>query len=137
MSFADSSLDLVVSSFFFHELPVAQTREILAEIHRVLKPGGIMIHQELPPNSAADTYFSFYLDWDAYHNNEPFYAQFRAQDLSALCQNAGFAADRLIQTRIYNLGTVPMDVFEAAAKGEIAAPQVGNGVSWFIFGAQK
>jgi ubiquinone/menaquinone biosynthesis C-methylase UbiE len=137
MHFEDSSVDLLVSSFFFHEMPVNVTRAILAEIHRVLKPGGIMIHQELPPNSDADTYYSFYLDWDAYYNNEPFYAQFRSQSLPKLVAEAGFAPDKYIQTRIHNLGTVSADVFAAAARGEISAPQIGNGVSWFIFGGQK
>jgi ubiquinone/menaquinone biosynthesis C-methylase UbiE len=137
LSFDDNSMDLIVSSFFFHELPLAVTKNVLAEIHRVLKPGGIMIHQELPPNVDTDAYYGFYLDWDAYYNNEPFYAQFRAQSLPALCANAGFAPDKYFQTRIHNRGTVSDDIFQACARGEIAAPQIGNGVSWFVFGAQK
>ncbi len=137
MHFAEDSMDLVVSSFFFHELPITVTREILAEIYRVLKPGGIMIHQELPPNTDTDTFHAFYLDWDAYYNNEPFYAQFRAQSLPRLVVEAGFSADKYMQTRIHNYGTVSDAVFNAAARGEVSAPQIGNGVSWFIFGGRK
>ena len=44
LTFADDTFDLVVSSFFFHELSVAATKRVLAECKRVLKPGGLMIH---------------------------------------------------------------------------------------------
>jgi ubiquinone/menaquinone biosynthesis C-methylase UbiE len=40
MSFASASFDTVVSSLFFHHLPFGSKRSVLAEIFRVLKPGG-------------------------------------------------------------------------------------------------
>ena len=48
--------------------------------HRVLKPGGVLLTMELPPNTSLDPYEQFYLDWDCYYNNEPFYKAFRDQD---------------------------------------------------------
>ena len=35
---------------------------------------------ELPPNDALGAYEAFYLDWDCFYNNEPYYKGFR--DLS-------------------------------------------------------
>ena len=85
LEFEDDSFDLVTSSFFLHELPVKSTKAIFAEARRVLRPGGLMVHMELPPNSEVDAYYGFYLDWDTGpHNNEPFYADFRNQDMAAL-----------------------------------------------------
>ena len=40
LSFADQTFDVVVSSLVFHHLPDALKRQALAEIRRVLKPGG-------------------------------------------------------------------------------------------------
>ena len=93
LTFADDTFDLVVSSFFFHELSVAATKRVLAECKRVLKPGGLMIHMELPPASQVDAYYNFYLDWDNEHNNELHYRDFRSQDLRALMAEAGFRGE--------------------------------------------
>lgn len=135
--FPDEHFDLVVSSFFLHELSVESTKKIFKEIHRILKPGGLMAHMELPPSNLCDAYYNFYLDWDAFYNNEPHYARFRAQDTIGLCVEAGFARDKCDQTRIPDRGVVSDAAFAAFARGEADAPQHGNFASWFIFGAVK
>lgn len=43
LSFADQTFDAVASSLVFHHLPAALKRQGLAEIHRVLKPGGRLL----------------------------------------------------------------------------------------------
>jgi SAM-dependent methyltransferase len=135
--FPDGYFDLVVSSFFLHELSVASTRKILKEIYRILAPGGLMAHMELPPADACDPYYNFYLDWDAFYNNEPHYAAFRAQNMRRLCIEAGFDAKKCDQTRIPDRGVVSDEYFADFACGKVAAPQHGNFASWFIFGALK
>ncbi|MDX2142517.1 MAG: class I SAM-dependent methyltransferase [Rhodospirillaceae bacterium] len=137
LDFPDGHFDLVVSSFFLHELSVGSTRKILKEIYRVLKPGGLMAHMELPPANVCDPYYNFYLDWDAFYNNEPHYAAFRAQDTHGLCVEAGFEADKCDQTRIPDRGVVSDEYFAQFAQGKVSAPQHGNFASWFIFGALK
>lgn len=137
LDFDDGSFDIVCSSFFLHEQSLKATRRILNEAYRVLRPGGVMVHMELPPAAEVDPYYNFYLDWDAYYNNEPHYAAFRALDFPREVARAGFAAKRYFQTRIPNYGTVPEAEFEACARGEREAPAHGNGASWFIFGAWK
>jgi ubiquinone/menaquinone biosynthesis C-methylase UbiE len=47
LSFADQTFDVVVSSLVFHHLPEALKREALAEIRRVLKPGGRLLLVDL------------------------------------------------------------------------------------------
>ena len=126
-----------MSSFFLHEQSTRATAKILREIHRVLRPGGLMVHMELPPAAETDPYYSFYLDWDAYYNNEPHYAGFRALDLRETVAKAGFAKSKYFQTRIPNWGTVPPENFRDVALGRRPAPPHGNGASWFIFGAWK
>jgi SAM-dependent methyltransferase len=133
----DASFDIVCSSFFLHEHSVAVSRRIFKEARRLLKPGGIMVHMELPPDSETTPYYSFYLNWDAYYNNEPHYAAFRALDLRDEVLGAGFKPDKFFKLRIPNHGTVSDAEFAAVARGERDAPAHGNGASWFIFGARK
>ena len=137
MDFPDDEFDIVCSSFFLHEHSPAVSRRVFREALRVLKPGGIMVHMELPPAALTDPYYSFYLDWDAYYNNEPHYAAFRALDLRAEVLRAGFAAERYFQLRIPNYGTVTDEDFAAMACGRLPPPVHGNGASWFIFGGWK
>lgn len=47
LSFADQTFDVVVSSLVFHHLPDGLKREALAEIRRVLKPGGRLLLVDL------------------------------------------------------------------------------------------
>jgi SAM-dependent methyltransferase len=137
LDFDDGSMDLVVSSFFLHEQSVAATARIIGECRRVLRPGGLMVHMELPPAAETDAYYSFYLDWDAYYNNEPHYAAFRALDLPATVAAAGFEPARYFQRRIPNWGTLPAADFADCVLGRRETPPHGNGASWFVFGAER
>ena len=137
MDFEDNSFDLVVSSFFFHEIAVPSTKKILAEIHRILAPGGVTIHMELPPSNAMDAYYNFFLDWDAYHNHEPHYAAFRKQDPIELLIGAGFSKETSSLVRIPDRGGVSDQEFEDFAKGQGEAPQHSNFSSYYLFGASK
>lgn len=137
MDFEDGKFDLVVSSFFFHEIAVPSTKKILKEINRVLAKGGVTIHMELPPSAHADPYYNFFLDWDAYHNHEPHYAAFRQQDPIALLTGAGFAEDTCGLVRIPDRGGSTDEEFAAFARGESEAPQHSNFSSYYLLGASK
>ena len=141
LSFPDNSMDIVFSSMFLHELPAKDLRKVMEEAHRVLRPGGLMLHMELPPNDSLSPYDAFYLDWDAYYNNEPYYKSFRDQDFTQLRLDAGFKPERLIElitpqytymdSAAYNQAINSEQGFDGST-GRLAA-----GIQWFGFGAWK
>jgi len=134
--FPDGHFDLIVSSFFFHELPLKATRAILKECHRLLSTGGMMAHMELPPRKSCDPYLNFYWDWDTLNNNEPAYSAFRASDPSIMCAEAGFAKNTAYEITVPNRATFGDENFAKFIRGEVEAPRHGSG-GWFIFGATK
>lgn len=133
MDFPDGHFDLIVSSFFFHEIPVKATRNVLRECRRLLRPGGLMIHQELPATGLVDPWEDFFWNWDTQHNNEPFYTAFRAQDPIALLEEAGFDADRSFAHILPDIGTYP-DRAAEFAWDEPDRPRHGKG-GWYVFGS--
>ena len=139
--FPDNSMDVVFSSMFLHELPNKAIRKYLAEAHRVLKPGGVLLNMELPPNDRMAAYDQFYLDWDSYYNNEPFYKDFRDQNPQQLTVEAGFPADAYYEGVMPRYTYTDEDEFIAVAKSE---PEFGEDtgrlsdvIFWYGFGSVK
>ena len=130
--FADASFDLIVSHILLHETSSAAIRAIMRECHRLLKPGGLMLHQEVPQYEGMPPYDAFILDWDTYNNNEPFWGTVHSMDLQKLAESAGFAAGNVVQTMI------PSALERAKARTEkFQGGDFGGGGAWFVFGAWK
>ncbi len=123
LGFADGSMDVIFSSQFLHELSLKDTRRYLEEARRVLRPGGLLVTMELPPNAELEPYDQFYLDWDSYYNKEPFYRTFRDQDPRALAVAAGWAPGEFSQYTVPQYTFTADDVFAEAVKG----PSTFNG----------
>jgi SAM-dependent methyltransferase len=136
IDYPDGYFDLIVSSFFLHEISVPATKRVLAECHRLLAPGGIMAHMELPPTKRCDPLLDFSFNWDSRYNNEPHYAHYRAQDPAALCVAAGFARSAIFELEVPVPATFGPEKYEKFLKGEVASPPHGRG-GWFIFGGRK
>jgi len=142
LDFPDASFDVVFSSMFLHELPKKGIEKIIAEAYRVLKPGGLMLHMELPPNGQLSPYEAFYLDWDSAYNNEPFYKPFRDLDPQAVCARAGFKPKNFLQFVIPSVGWYGEKVWSEAATRppEVDSDKTGrltDGIMWYCFGAWK
>jgi ubiquinone/menaquinone biosynthesis C-methylase UbiE len=87
---ADASFDVVTSVFLFHELPARARNNVLLEMRRVLKPGGLLVIEDAAQlQEAAD--LRVFLENFASSMNEPFFADYIAQDLGAAVAEAGFA----------------------------------------------
>ncbi len=125
--YADNSFDVVVSSMFLHETSHKAVHAIVKEAHRILKPGGIMIHVEQPPFKTMKTVWQqFVMDWDTHNNNEPFWGPMHDMDLEDVAVKGGFKKQDVLQT--YAPFVTPLDDGRAvpAERGE-----------WFFFTARK
>ncbi|MEO6599686.1 MAG: class I SAM-dependent methyltransferase [Polyangiaceae bacterium] len=89
MPLADASFDVVTSVFLFHELPARARRNVLAEMRRVLKPGGLLVLEDAAQLSEAPELRVFLQNFAA-SMNEPFFADYLTDDLSAAVAEAGF-----------------------------------------------
>lgn len=91
--FEDESFDLVVSHIMLHETSRKALPRIFAESRRLLKPGGLMLHMDLPQAHGAPPLEAFLFEWEIYNNNEHFYGALRDIDLRQVAIDAGFDAD--------------------------------------------
>jgi ubiquinone/menaquinone biosynthesis C-methylase UbiE len=141
LAFPDGSFDVVFSSMFLHELSVKDIKRFMAEAYRVLRPGGMLINMELPPNQALAPYDQFYLDWDCYYNAEPYYRAFRDQDYEALTSAAGFAPDAHFQFTVpqytYMSDADFADAVQRPAEIGGETGRLSASLQWFGFGAWK
>lgn len=119
MDFPDGHFDLVYSIIVTHECPLPVLRSMLKEIHRVLKPGGIMLHDgyfDPPPLAPLDEVMN---TWFARNANEPFSRGFRRFDFKKAFEAAGFdPQSRFSGTReaVYLKGHLPPISFVGAVK---------------------
>ncbi len=141
LSFEDKSFDLVVSCILFHETSRTAVDNILREAHRVLKPGGLMLHLETPRAVEMTPYQSFRLDWDTYYNNEPFLSNWMRTDIKAASVRAGFDEDKYVAFVVPDFYCVSEDEFEDSIrsqdKADSTAVHWGEAVQWSLYGAWK
>lgn len=89
--FEAGSFDLVVSHIMLHETSKSALSNIMRECRRLLRPGGLMIHLEIPRGKTPVEKFMF--NWEAYNNNETFGRYMTDLDLKGLAVKAGFPAE--------------------------------------------
>lgn len=146
VDFPDGHFDLVVSHILLHETSGKAMPQIFRECHRVLAPGGYMIHADLPPFDLMDPFTQFILDNETYYNNEPFWGAMRDMDQVKLAKDAGFPEDTI------RFDTAPMavmmfaqaeaagyslDATDAVAVREFTAGEFAPGGGWEVLIAQK
>jgi SAM-dependent methyltransferase len=90
--FEAGSFDLVLSNLLLHEIPQKVTRQVIVECHRLLSPGGVMIHNDMV-GWPTDPFQEFMAEWNGHHNNEPFERGSGTLDFTAAGVAAGFDAE--------------------------------------------
>ena len=141
LPYDDASVDVVFSSMFLHELPTELINQFFKEAFRVLRQGGVLINMELPPNDALPPYDAFYLDWDCFYNNEPFYKEFRDLSYPGICAQAGFAPALFFEATLPRYTYSEPEDFSAAvaraAEFDEDTGRLSDTITWYAFGNQK
>ena len=128
-NFEDASVDLIVSHILFHETSNKGLPRILKECHRILRPGGVMVHFDAPQyEHMPDPYDHTLGDWSTHYNNEPFWGRLHDLCLSDLMVDAGFARAKVFD------GQPAVSVFLEEAPKYRA---VSRTPIYPVFGAQK
>ena len=94
--FRDDTFDLVVSHNVMHEMPQKTTENMFKESFRILKPGGIAVHQDLRLRFNDFPLFDqFDFRWDQLNNNEPYLVTYATNDPDDLFRKAGFSEENV------------------------------------------
>jgi ubiquinone/menaquinone biosynthesis C-methylase UbiE len=105
--FEDNSFDVVTAYILFHEVPTEETKKILAEVRRILRPGGVFFpvdfrtYTQTRPSASG----RFNQWWDHVHNNEVWTEEYRASDFIQLMTDAGLTVNEdapTLQKRFWN-----------------------------------
>ncbi len=117
MSFEDESFDFVVSHIVGHETSWEALPKVIAECWRLVKPGGVVLHLDVPTQTGylklADQVLN---DWQVNYNGEHFWMGWADADVHQIMLDKGYPADAIIAEHV-SRGTSP-----------------GH---WFVHGAQK
>jgi SAM-dependent methyltransferase len=132
-NFPDGHFDVVMSCLLVHETSRKALSRILREAHRLLAPGGVMLHTETPPYGTLPPFDAFMFDWDTHNNNEPFWAASHELDPYAEAEAAGFA-------RAAAFEAAPLSHYsttQSKPKRVFKGGEVGGGWRWYVWGARK
>lgn len=89
--FPDDHFDLVVSHNMLHEIGADKRRRAMAEALRVIRPGGLVIFQDVDTRFAPTDVHRVEKNWDTGFNGELFWKTYNDADLLADMRAAGFA----------------------------------------------
>lgn len=129
-SFENECFDLVASAALLHETSHKATLNILKECHRILKPGGVMIHQEIQPYRHEDAWLDFTRDWDTLNNNEPFWGTVLDMDLTSYAKANGWSQDEVYSEISFGPAEAHAIKPEVEAKKVMGASRGARGMSY-------
>lgn len=93
LPWADGTFDVVTSTYMFHELPRNARRNVVREMFRVVRPGGLVVLEDSAQVSEspelADVLRNFPVEF-----HEPFYADYLEDDLAGILAEVGFTEVR-------------------------------------------
>jgi ubiquinone/menaquinone biosynthesis C-methylase UbiE len=120
--FQEASFDLVLSHIVLHETSKSALPRILGECHRLLSPGGLMLHLEIPRGKTDVEKFMH--NWESYNNNETFSRFMTLIDLKAEALKGGFTSEQV-------------RVDEFAPKLDVAQMNYAEHFFWKILAARR
>lgn len=132
-SFPDAHFDLIVSHILIHETSDTAVRRIMRECHRLLAPGGIVVHVETPPFRALPPFDAFMLDWDVRNNNEPYWSASHELDPRALAAETGFDPELAFE----DYQPSAFAVAEAERTNMFRCGDFGGSGRWYLWGMRK
>lgn len=92
LPYVDDHFDVVTSVYLFHELPRNARRNVVREMFRVLRPGGLIVLEDSAQPSDSPTIATVLGSFPAeYH--EPFYQEYLGDDLAELLAEHGFVVE--------------------------------------------
>lgn len=128
--FPDDSFDLVYSSAVLHETSEEAVKRIFRECYRILRPGGVMVHLEVPYRyEHSDLWTQIRGEYEARYNNEPFWHGACTMDFVGLARSLGFR----------ELAAGYQKHTNKASSGERGFGQECTGAyrSWYVISGQK
>lgn len=121
-----ASVDLVTSTMFVHELPLAEIARVFAEVARVLAPGGLV--RFLDFQRTGDAFRDLAMTEHGARNNEPFMPPMMDADLVGMARSAGLHDVRWVA--FDERGAGRLDRLEWPKRAEWHFP-------WAVFEAEK
>src|SRR5690349_9613355 len=88
LPYADATFDVVTSVYLFHELPRNARRRVIAEMARVVRPGGLVVIED-SAQRADSPELAAALENFPQDFHEPFFADYLEDDLAAALEGAG------------------------------------------------
>jgi 2-polyprenyl-3-methyl-5-hydroxy-6-metoxy-1,4-benzoquinol methylase len=128
--FEDGRFDLVVSQIILHETSPAAMVAIIKESRRLLRPGGVVVHLEVPLRAEnGDEFYNMMMLWEEYYNAEPNISGVMDADLAGIAQAAGFGDVKLGYQSIPAAGARSSAYSEAAGQKAFGQWLVLSGVA--------
>jgi ubiquinone/menaquinone biosynthesis C-methylase UbiE len=93
LPWADGTFDIATSVYMFHELPRNARRNVLRELFRVVRPGGLVVIEDSAQLSESGFLEPVLRGFPA-EFHEPFYADYLEDDLAGILREVGFTAVR-------------------------------------------
>jgi ubiquinone/menaquinone biosynthesis C-methylase UbiE len=92
LPYRDACFEVLTSVYLFHELPRAARRRVVAEMKRVIVPGGLLVVED-SAQLAESSIIAKALGNFAREFHEPFYDDYLRDDIAALLGEAGFRVE--------------------------------------------
>lgn len=116
LSFPDNHFDLVVSHNVLHEMGDDTRVRMIRECKRVLRPGGLLVYQDVNVRSITDPIVKADIVWEKHFNGERFWLNYSGANLAEELLAAGFPHDSVKEHEI---------------------PAVAGALRWYVITARK